>query len=400
MIEIPPFLSFNIAVILLLTGKAITLRTPFLQRYSIPDPVVGGILCAAVVAAVHFGLGRQVHFNLNVRDFLLLIFFAGVGLNSDIATLSKGGRPLLVLLGLATGFMIAQNVLGMAIASAFDLEPLAGLMAGSISLTGGVGTTAAWAPIFTERFGIHNAMEIGIASNMLGLISACVIGGPIAAFLMKRHGIKPARPAAKDASDENGLPSGHLDHFGMLWAILTLNLAVLLGTGLDTLIGWTGFTLPKFVSCLLAGMILRNLGAYLVGNLRPRNSEGIAEGLVLLSDLSLNLFLTMALMGLHLWALSDVFGFIATVITLQIAMTIGFAIWVVFRLMGRDYEATVITAGFGGIALGSTATAIANMSAVVQQHGPAHRAFIIVPIVCGFFIDIVNSFVIAAFVSL
>ena len=173
----------------------------------------------------------------------------------------------------------------------------------------------------------------------------------------------------------------------------------LLGTALGDLIAGTGFTLPTFVSCLIAGMLIRNIGSFIIGDRGPRGRAAIAEGLSLLSDLALNLFLTMALMGLQLWALSDVFGFIAVVILLQILMTIFFAIFVVFRLMGRDYEAAVITAGFGGIALGSTATAIANMTAVVQQHGLARRAFIIVPIVCGFFIDIMNSLVIAAFVE-
>lgn len=398
MIEIPAFLSFNIAVFLLLLGKAITLRTSILRRYSIPEPVVGGILCAAIVTVVDVAFDRQLHFNLDVRDFLLLLFFAGIGLNSDISTLAKGGKPLLILLVLATGFMIAQNVLGVAVASAFGLEPLAGLMAGSISLTGGAGTTAAWAPIFTQQFGIANAMEIGIASNMLGLIAACVIGGPIAALLMKRNNIVTTgnRSASDDTADDR--TAERLDYYGMLWGILTLNLAIMLGIGIDSLVSETGLTLPTFVSCLIAGMLLRNVGSRVVGDRGPRGRAAIAEGLSLLSDLSLNLFLTMALMGLQLWQLSDVLGFIATVFTLQVIMTIAFASLVVFRAMGRDYEAAVITAGFGGIALGSTATAIANMTAIVQQHGIAPRAFIIVPVICGFFIDIANSLVIAAFV--
>lgn len=398
MIEIPAFLSFNIAVFLLLLGKAITLRTSILRRYSIPEPVVGGILCAAIVTVVDVAFDRQLHFNLDVRDFLLLLFFAGIGLNSDISTLAKGGKPLLILLVLATGFMIAQNVLGVAVASAFGLEPLAGLMAGSISLTGGAGTTAAWAPIFTQQFGIANAMEIGIASNMLGLIAACVIGGPIAALLMKRNNIVTTgnRSASDDTADDR--TAERLDYYGMLWGILTLNLAIMLGIGIDSLVSRTGLTLPTFVSCLIAGMLLRNVGSRVVGDRGPRGRAAIAEGLSLLSDLSLNLFLTMALMGLQLWQLSDVLGFIATVFTLQVIMTIAFASLVVFRAMGRDYEAAVITAGFGGIALGSTATAIANMTAIVQQHGIAPRAFIIVPVICGFFIDIANSLVIAAFV--
>lgn len=399
MTDIHPFLSFNIAVILLLVGKAATLRSPFLQRYSIPEPVIGGVLCAAAVAIVDAAAGWQVRFNLNVRDFLLLLFFAGVGLNSDLATLARGGKPLVILLGLATGFIVAQNFLGISVAALFGLEPLAGLMAGSVSLTGGVGTTAAWAPIFTEQLGIANAMELGVASNMIGLIAACVIGGPIAAWLMRHHRIRPSRDHDLDMGIAHAAQAARLDYIGLLWAILTLNVTVMVGIGVDALVSLSGLTLPTFVSCLIAGIALRNfVGRLLAGN-GPRGRENIEQGLSLLSDLALGLFLTMTLMGLQLWQLSGAFVFIAVVLVLQIGMTVLFAMFVVFRAMGGDYEAAVISAGFGGITLGSTATAIANMTAVTQQYGAAHKAFIIVPIVCGFFIDIVNALIIATFTS-
>ncbi|MWP38472.1 sodium/glutamate symporter [Rhodobacter sphaeroides] len=399
MTDIHPFLSFNIAVILLLVGKAATLRSPFLQRYSIPEPVIGGVLCAAAVAIVDAAAGWQVRFNLNVRDFLLLLFFAGVGLNSDLATLARGGKPLVILLGLATGFIVAQNFLGISVAALFGLEPLAGLMAGSVSLTGGVGTTAAWAPIFTEQLGIANAMELGVASNMIGLIAACVIGGPIAAWLMRHHRIRPSRDHDLDMGIAHAAQAARLDYIGLLWAILTLNVTVMVGIGVDALVSLSGLTLPTFVSCLIAGIALRNFVGRLLAVNGPRGRENIDQGLSLLSDLALGLFLTMTLMGLQLWQLSGAFVFIAVVLVLQIGMTVLFAMFVVFRAMGGDYEAAVISAGFGGITLGSTATAIANMTAVTQQYGAAHKAFIIVPIVCGFFIDIVNALIIATFTS-
>lgn len=160
MIEIDAFLSFNIAVILLLLGKILTLNVAFLRRYSIPEPVVGGLLCAMTVGLVQACAGATITFELGARDFLLLVFFAGVGLNSDIRTLMKGGRPLVLLLVLSIVFMLVQNFAGMAVAGMFGLEPLAGLMAGSISLTGGIGTTLAWAPFFSAGQGIENAMEL------------------------------------------------------------------------------------------------------------------------------------------------------------------------------------------------------------------------------------------------
>lgn len=399
MIQIDAFLSFNIAVVLLLLGKAITLRSEWLRRYSIPEPVVGGVLCAALVAGLHVAFDWQIEFQLEMRDFMLLVFFAGIGLGSEISTLRKGGRPLLILLLLASGYMIAQNLLGISVATLFGLDPRAGLMAGSISLTGGVGTTTAWAPIFVEQLGIDNAMELGVASNMVGMIAACVIGGPIAAFLMRRHRVQPSQDTDLDIGVPHDTVVKRIDYFGILWSILILNLAVMLGLGLHALLEGTGLTLPTFVSCLIAGILLRNLGGPVFRRHGPRNRRSIYLGFSLISDLALGLFLTMALMGLQLWRLEGIFVFIAVVLALQILMTILFTIFVVFRAMGADYEATVISAGFGGITLGSIATAIANMTAVTQQYGAAHRAFIIVPVVCGFFIDIVNALIISVFVG-
>ncbi|WP_428829462.1 sodium/glutamate symporter [Aureimonas altamirensis] len=398
MIEVHAFLSFNIAVLLLILGKAITLRSDLLRRYSIPEPVVGGFLCAAFVAGVYFLFDRRILFQLEVRDFLLLLFFAGIGLKSDVGTLLRGGRPLVILLVLATVFMVGQNAVGMSVASLFGLDPLAGLMVGSVSLTGGVGTTVAWAPTFRDELGIANAMELGVASNTVGLIAACVIGGPMAAFLMRRNGIETSGSAALDiGAAHDATPP--LDYFSVLWAMLILNVTVLLGAGIDVVIARTGLMLPTFVSCLIAGILLRNLMPIATGEKVRALWPGISQGLALISDIALGLFLTMALMGLQLWELAGVFGFIVTALAIQIALTAVFTILVVFRTMGRDYEAAVISAGFGGITLGSTATAIANMTAVTQQYGAAHRAFIIVPLVCGFFIDIVNALVIAAFIG-
>lgn len=399
MITVHPFISFNIAVILLLAGKAITLRSQLLRHYSIPDPVVGGLMCILAVALVHAVFDRQIGFELGMRDFLLLLFFAGIGLKSDLTTLLQGGRPLAVLVVLATGFMIAQNLVGISVAATFGLDPLAGLLAGSVSLTGGVGTTVAWAPVFVETLGIANAMEIGIASNTVGLVAACVVGGPIAAFLIQRHRLATSEGAELDLGAVHQV-TPPVDYFGLLWAILLLNLTVMAGMGVHALVEQTGLMLPAFVSCLIAGIVLRNVVLRLLGNHGPRDRQGVEQGLALISDIALGLFLTMALMGLKLWELAGVLPFIVSVLSIQIALTIAFTVLVVFRAMGRDYEAAVVSAGFGGIALGSTATAIANMSAVAQQHGAAHRAFIVVPLVCGFFIDIINALVISAFVGL
>lgn len=410
-LEVSAFVSFTLAILLLFAGKALTHALEPLRRYSIPESVVGGFICAACTALFYYGFDLQVQFGLGVRDLLLLYFFAAIGLRTDLSTLLKGGKALAILLALATGYIVLQNLLGMGLADAFGLDARAGLMLGSISLTGGVGTTLAWAPHFVENLGISNAMELGIAGNTVGLIAACLIGGPIARYLLTRHRLQPSAQTRLDVGLSFAEERPRLDYYGVLWAWMWLNLTLLLGEGLHNLLASTGLTLPEFVSCLMAGIALRN-GLPPLRKLMFRNrllslklarasSWGNArEGLALISDICLGLFLTMALMGLRLWELEGLLGLILLVIGLQVLMCVAFTLLVVFRLMGRDYEAAVICAGFGGIALGSTATAVVNMTSVTQQYGAAHRAFILVPLVCGFFIDLANALIINLLVNL
>jgi len=396
-VEVDAFVTFTLAILLLFVGKELTQRMPTLRKYSIPEPVVGGFLCTLVVGLVYFVANVRIHFDLNVRDLLLLYFFAGIGLKSEVKTLVAGGRPLVVLLALSATFIILQNMLGMGVASTFGLDPRAGLLVGSISLVGGIGTTLAWVPDFTERLGITNALEIGTAGSMLGLIIACIIGGPIANYLMREHKLQPSHDARLEIGVVHGADSAdtRLDYYGVLRAWLWLNLALLLGQGLASMIRSTGLNLPDFVGSLLAGIVLRNITPLILPRQSARNWKKVSQGLALISDICLGMFLTMALMGLQLWALKGVFGFVFSTLVLQVILTLFYTIWVVFRFMGKDYEAAVLCAGFGGIALGSTSTAVANMSAVTRQYGAAHRAFIIVPLVGGFFIDLVNALVIS-----
>ena len=396
-VEVDAFVTFTLAILLLFVGKELTQRMPTLRKYSIPEPVVGGFLCTLVVGLVYFVANIRIHFDLNVRDLLLLYFFAGIGLKSEVKTLVAGGRPLVVLLALSATFIILQNMLGMGVAGTFGLDPRAGLLVGSISLVGGIGTTLAWVPDFTERLGITNALEIGTAASMLGLIIACIIGGPIANYLMREHKLQPSHDARLEIGVVHGADSAdtRLDYYGVLRAWLWLNLALLLGQGLASMIRSTGLNLPDFVGSLLAGIVLRNITPLILPRQSARNWKKVSQGLALISDICLGMFLTMALMGLQLWALKGVFGFVFSTLVLQVILTLFYTIWVVFRFMGKDYEAAVLCAGFGGIALGSTSTAVANMSAVTRQYGAAHRAFIIVPLVGGFFIDLVNALVIS-----
>ena len=397
--EIEGFLSFTLAIVLLFIGKGLTSKVEILRRYSIPEPVIGGFLCAAVVGIVFFVFDVKVSFSLEARDFLLLYFFAAIGLRADIRTLISGGKPLAILLALASSFLVLQNLTGMGLASAFGMDPKAGLMVGSISLTGGVGTALAWAPTFVDELGISNALELGVAGNTVGLIAACVVGGPIARFLITRHKITTTGDAELDIGvKRDDELTTQVDSYGILWAWLWLNVSLILGYLINEALEAGGVMLPLFVSCLIAGILIGN-----ARNLVLRTDEaypGAKMGFALISDVSLGMFLTMALMGLQLWELQGLMLFITVVMLCQVLLSVLFTLFIVFRSMGNDYEASVISAGFGGITLGSTATAIVNMSAVAKQYGAAHRAFIVVPLVCGFFIDVVNALIINFFVGL
>jgi ESS family glutamate:Na+ symporter len=393
------FASFTLAIILLFIGKLIISRSEILKRFSVPEPVIGGFLCVAVVGISYYLFNFELSFNLQARELLLLYFFAAIGLQTDIRTLIAGGRPLVILLALATIFIILQNLVGIGVASLFNMNPKAGLLVGSISLVGGVGTALAWSPTFVDTLHISNALEIGVAANTVGLISACLIGGPIARYLIVRHKIMANREEALDIGVVHDKEhKTMIDSYALLWAWLWLNVSMILGYVFDKILQSVEFQLPMFVSCLMAGILIGNCR-----NLFLKKEEaypGAKLGIALISDISLGMFLTMALMGLQIWELQGLVAFISSVMFCQILLSILFTLLFVFRLMGKDYESTVISAGFGGITLGSTATAIVNMSSVAKQYGAAHRAFIIVPLVCGFFIDIVNALIISFFVGL
>lgn len=397
--EFGSFVSFTLAIILLFIGKGLIGKIEILRRYGIPEPVIGGFLCAASVGVVYYFFDLKISFSLEVRDWLLLYFFAAIGLQADVRTLISGGKPLAILLVLASFFILLQNLIGMGVASAFGMDPKAGLMAGSISLTGGVGTALAWAPTFVESLGIGNALELGVAANTMGLIAACVIGGPIARFLITRNKIQ------SNSDDRLDIGVGHenevatqVDSYGILWAWLWLNVAMIMGYALNEALDVAGLKLPLFVSCLIGGILVGNARNFILK--KDEAYPGAKLGIALISDISLGMFLTMALMGLQVWQLQGLLLFITVVMLFQILLSILFTIFIVFRAMGKDYEASVISAGFGGITLGSTATAIVNMTAVAKQYGAAHRAFIVVPLVCGFFIDLVNALIINFFVGL
>lgn len=394
--EIGALPTFNLAILVLFLGKKLNERIPLLRRYNIPEPVSSGLLVCLVTWAIFAFTGTEIAFNLRARDILLVYFFAGIGLNSDFRSLLSGGLPLVILLVATVVFMFLQNLTGVGVASLFGLDPVVGVLGGTTSLIGGHGTAIAWTPTFRDEFGIANASEIGIACATFGLVLASLMGGPIANFLIVRHRLEPKVLEQPDVGVLHDQEHSRIDTYSFLQAWLVLNVSMTLGNGIQKLLESVGLQLPLFVCCLFGAIILTNIVPLIFPKMGwPAGSRSLA----LISDVSLGMFLAMSLMSLQLWTLAELAGPIFTILGAQFLVALVFALFVVFRLMGRDYEAAVVCSGFGGISLGSTPTAMANMTATTKRYGAAHKAFIIVPLVCGFFVDIANAIIIKTFLG-
>ncbi len=389
------FATFNIAIVVLAIGRWLNRKVTFLREFNIPEPVTSGLLVCILLALIHAISGIEIGFNLLTRDFLLLYFFAAIGLNADIKTLLSGGWPLLILVVTTVGYMFLQNLTGIGMAALLGLNPLVGLLGGSVSLLGGHGTAIAWAPRFAESHGISNALEIGIACATFGLVLASLMGGPIARILIRGNGLQPAAAVAEEESGTPDSAQESVTYFSLLRTLFWLNVSLGLGEVLHEALKAAGSNLPLFVCCLFAAIILTNT----VPRLLPIRYLAAPRSLAIVSDIALGIFLTMSLMSLQLWTIASLAGPILAILAAQFVVSFLFALFVVFKVMGRDYEAAVICAGFGGISLGATPTAMANMSAVAQKYGAAHRAFIVVPLVSGFFVDISNAVVIQRFLN-
>lgn len=246
-------------IVVLFIGRRLNQVVGFLKEFSIPEPVSGGILASLLFAALYATTSIEVQFDLFARDVLLVYFFTTIGINSSLKDLFKGGKPLVILLVITIFFMIMQNIVGISVASMFGLEPVFGLLSGSISLIGGYGTAIAWAPKVADEFGLQSAMEIGIASATFGLILASLMGGPIAKFLIKRHNLKPAEGQTNAENSNTNKHKQALTSFQFLDAVLAIHICVIVGALLNELISQTGLQLPLFVSCLFAGIVITNL---------------------------------------------------------------------------------------------------------------------------------------------
>jgi ESS family glutamate:Na+ symporter len=389
-VELEPRTTLIIAILVLFLGRFLNLKVRFFRDYNIPEPVTGGLLASLGVGVIYWLTDVEINFHMGNRDMLLVVFFTTIGLSSRVDVLRKGGRMLAMLLGMAVAYLFIQNLIGMGVAGLADRPAALGLLAGSVSLSGGHGTAIAWAPTFAANHGLPFAMEIGLACATFGLIFGGLVGGPIAHFLVWKHKLTPA--------EEGELTVGFrykeheiIDVDGILRVLLVVAIAIGVGVELNDLLEMAGLMLPDFVACLFAGIILTNTVPRLLPKYQwPNGSRSLA----LVSDLSLGLFLSMSLMSLQLWMLADLAGPMVILLLVQVLLIVSYTVFVVFRVLGANYEAAVMCSGYAGLALGATPTAIANMTAVTKSLGPAPRAFVVVPLVGAFFIDLANALII------
>lgn len=392
------FETLAFACLVLLLGFFIVKKVSFFREYNIPEPVVGGFVIAVILYILNSTTGLTFSFETSLQTSMMLVFFTSIGLSADFERLKKGGRPLLIFVLLTGTFIAVQNVFGISMASLVGLDPSYGLIAGSITLTGGHGTGAAWAENLTETFKINGAMELAMACATYGLVMGGLIGGPVAKVLLKKKHTQP-----KDEVQEREQPvelfespasQRRINVRNMIETLTMLAICLALGQLLYEYMRGSWLELPNFVWCLFIGVIIRNTIS------RTSNYIVNDHAVDVLGNTGLYLFLTVALMSLQLWQLQGLASKVLIVLLLQTGLMIAFAMFVTYRVMGRDYDAIVLSAGHCGFGLGATPTAVANMQSITDKYGPSHKAFLIVPMVGAFFVDILNNVFIKLFVSL
>lgn len=381
--------SLLAACLVLMLGDVLAKRVPLLARFSIPAPIIGGVLFAlGAVLVGRLGAGA-VTFDSSAKSTFLLLFFASVGLTADLALLRKGSRRLVRFLAALFPFLVAQNALGLLMAVLLGLHPVLGLVAGSITLVGGHGTGAAYAERFAQDFGLLNVMGLTMTSATLGLVIGGIVGGPVAERLMRRHGLKGT--TNDDKGDVVVGPQRTPITTSSFIAALAAGLAaVVAGQAIAAALEGAPVTVPSFLWCLLVGIALRNGATALGVKLHDASAD-------LLGSACLSLFLVWTMMTLDLVGVAAVAGPLLLILAAQAVLVVAWSRWVVFRLAGRDYEAAVTSAAFCGFAMGATATAIANMQALTRRHGSAPESAVVVPLVGAFFVDLMNLAVLTFF---
>lgn len=388
--QIGPLDGFVLSIVVLFVGMTLTRKITFLSKYNIPPAVTGGLICSILIALISWTFDLSITFDMRIRDFLLLVFFSCIGLSAKIQHLRQGGKALLILIGISALFLVIQDLAGISVVLLLGGHPAYGLIGGTASFAGGHGTAIAWGQVAEAR-GLAKAETFGIALATFGLIAGGLIGGPIGGWLIEKNKLKPATtPASQSLKTKKDPWTATVQLPDVLGAALALALCIEAGSLVNRFLFSKGILLPGFLTSMMVGILIGNL----VDVFGVRINQAMIDRA---GEISLNLFLSMSLMAIQLLALAGSAGPILTVVVIQMLVITFFVVWIVFRAMGKDYDAAVIASGFAGLGLGATPVAIANMSAITGRYGPSPKAFLVVPLIGAFFIDILNAGVIRLF---
>lgn len=369
-----------LAVALLVLGSFIISKARFLRKFCIPAPVIGGLLFA-IIATILKGTGLvQITLDTSLQSLFMLTFFTTVGLGASFKLVRLGGK-LLVIYWIACGFLaLMQNVIGVSLASLFGIHPLIGMMVGAVSMEGGHGAAGAFGQTL-EEMGIHSALSIGMAAATFGLVAGGLVGGPTVKYLISKYNLKPTETEQAAESPEEKIEQMTTNTFFV--QVLMITFCMALGTYLGELFSSvTDIVLPSYVGAMFVAVFLRNI----VDKIN-RNAIDM-ESITLIGDVTLGIFLSMALMSIKLWEVAGLALPMLVIVFVQVVFIVLFGSIVLFRLLGKNYDAAVMVAGFTGHGLGATPNAMANMSAVTERFGPSRKAYLIVPIVGAFLIDV------------
>lgn len=392
-IPIDKYQTLALAVLVLFLGAFLRKKFRFLERFCIPAPVIGGLIFAIATCILHVTGILSFEFDDILREVCMVLFFTSVGFQANVKVLKSGGKAMLVFLVLVVIMIVAQNGIAVGLSSVLSLNPLIGLCTGSIPMVGGHGTAGAFGPVL-EDFGIQGATTICTAAATFGLVAGSLMGGPLGNSLIRRK--KLLATAAKEDDmyllEEEEKHVRQHSHYAP--AVFQLVIAVGIGTIVSRLLTLTGMTFPVYIGAMIVAAIIRNLDEF-TGKIHVHMGE-IND----LGGICLSLFLGIAMITLKLWQLADLALPLIILLLGQTIFMLVFATFVIFNVMGRDYDSAVIVSGTCGFGMGATPNAMANMQAICDRYLPSVKAYILIPIVGSLFADFINSLVITFFINM
>ena len=387
-ISLDQYQTLAIAVAVLFFGQWLCNRVKFLKAYCIPAPVAGGFVFAILTTILHVTNLMDIEFDDSLREVAMVFFFTSVGFQANLKVLKQGGKDLAVFLVLVIFLIVFQNVIAVGVASAMGLSPLIGLTTGSIPMVGGHGTAGAFGPVL-EDFGVSGATTMCTAAATFGLIAGSSMGGPLGNALIQKRHLKPKNEEGEQQKREEKLSLS--DYAPAVYQII---LSAGIGTILSWLLSKTGMTFPVYIGAMIVAAVFRNISEYTHRFTIPMDEIND------FGSLCLSLFLGIAMITLKFWQLADLAGPLLILLGCQTVFMFVFARFIVFKVMGSDYDAAVIAAGVCGFGMGATPNAMANMSALTDRYGNSIKAYLLIPIVGSLFADFINSLVITVFINL